>query len=81
MLFQTCRPFDLFRKFIWGAMAVALAICFTVLAPLFEFHSGDSQYWLILGALILMTPTVFFIMQWLLGHTDKLAEKLRRRKR
>ena len=80
VLFQTCRPFDLFRKFIWGAMAAALAICFTVLAPLFEFHSGDSQYWLILGALILMTPTVFFIMQWLLGHTDKLAEKLRRRK-
>ena len=80
VLFQTCRPFGLFRKFIWGAMAVALAFCFTVLAPLFEFHSGDSQYWLILGALILMTPTVFFIMQWLLGHTDKLAKKLRRRK-
>ena len=80
VLFQTCRPFGTFRKIIWGAMAVALVFCFTVLAPLFEFHSGDSQYWLILGALILMTPTVFFIMQWLLSLTDKAAEKLRRRK-
>ena len=30
--------------------------------------------------LLLMTPTVFFIMQWLLSHADKLAENLRRRK-
>ncbi len=80
VLFQTCRPFGAFRKLVWGTMAVALVASFTLLSPLFEFYGGGGAFWLLLSALILTTPTVFYALQWLLSQWDRAAEKLRKRK-
>ena len=81
VLFQTCKPFDRFRIFIWSAMAVALVFCFTVLAPLFDLHSGNAQGLLVMATLVVMTPTVFFAMQRLFDWGDKIVAHLRNGKK
>lgn len=81
VLFQTCKPFDIFRRLIWFAMAAALVVCFTVLAPFFELQSGNRESSLIMATLIIMTPTVFFAMQRVFDWGDKLVLCLRRRKK
>ncbi len=81
VLFQTCKPFDRFRIFIWSAMAVALVFCFTVLAPLFDLHSGNAQGLLVMATLVVMTPTVFFAIQRLFDWGDKIVAHLRNGKK
>ncbi len=81
VLFQTCKPFDKFRRLIWFAMAAALVFCFTVLSSFFELHAGSRETGLIMAALIIMTPTVFFAIQRLFDWGDKWVLRLRQRKR
>ena len=81
VLFQTCKPFDKFRRMIWFAMAAALLFCFTVLAPFFELHAGSRETGLIMTALIIMTPTVFFAIQRLFDWGDKWVLRLRQSRR
>ena len=71
VLLQTCRPFGKFRTFLWCAMAVALVICFSVFAPFFELDGYSRESGVILAALLLVTPTVFFAVQWLFDRGDK----------
>ena len=71
VLFQTCKPFDRFRKLIWSAMALALVACFTLLGSLFELRTGSMQTQLIMATLLIMSPTVFFAMQRLFDWGDK----------
>lgn len=78
VLFQTCKPFDRFRKLIWAAMALALLFCFTVLAHFFELHPGSTEATLVMLTLLLMTPTVFFAIQRLFDWGDKVHLRLRR---
>ena len=77
VLFQTCKPFDRFRQIIWLCMAVALIICFSVLAPFFELGGYDPESGMILAALILLTPTVFFAVQRIFDWGDKVYLQVR----
>ena len=81
VLFQTCKPFDKFRIFIWCAMAVALVGCFTLLGSFFELHASMTGVRLVMAALLIMTPTVFFAIQRLFDWGDKALAWLRSRKR
>ena len=81
VLFQTCKPFDKFRRIIWFAMAAALVGCFTLLPGLFELHIGSWRTGLMMLVLILMTPTVFFALQRLCDWSDRRILGIRRRLR
>ena len=72
VLFQTCKPFDRFRRLIWGAMAVALVGCFTLLRGFFELETGSAQIGLVMATLLIMTPTVFFTMQRIFDWGDQI---------
>ena len=72
VLFQTCKPFDRFRRLIWGAMALALLACFTLLQGFFELEPGNAQTGLVMATLLIMTPTVFFAMQRLFDLGDRV---------
>ena len=77
VLFQTCKPFDIFRKIIWGAMALALVLCFTWLGSFFELKASMRSVQLVMATLLIMTPTVFFAIQRVFDWGDKLVLKLR----
>lgn len=79
VLFQTCKPFDRFRKIIWGAMAAGLVVCFTFLNGFFELQTGSVASALIMATLLIMTPTVFFSMQRIFDWMDKLSKWIRMR--
>ena len=71
VLFQTCKPFDKFRKLIWTAMAAALVGCFTLLGSFLELRTGSAGVKLVMGTLLIMTPTVFFAIQRVFDWGDK----------
>jgi len=79
VLFQTCKPFDKFRKLIWAAMAVALVVCFTWLGSFFELRASSMSVQLVMATLLIMTPTVFFAMQRVFDWFDKLVLWIRKR--
>jgi len=79
VLFQTCKPFDKFRRVIWAAMAAALVGCFTLLPGLFELHIGSWRTGLVMLVLLMMTPTVFFALQRLCDWSDRRILGVRRR--
>ncbi len=81
VLYQTCKPFDKFRVLIWTAMATALVCCFTFFGSFFELAEGTPQSSLIMVTLLIMTPTVFFVVQGVFDWFDKVIAKLRRRNR
>ncbi len=76
VLFQTCKPFDIFRKIIWAAMALGLVICFTLLGSFFELRTSLPSVQLVMATLLIMTPTVFFTMQRLFDWGDKAYLKI-----
>ena len=80
VLFQVCKPFDKFRRFIWISMALALLLCFTLLGSLLELHSGGLTTDLVMITLLLMTPTVFFAIQRLFDLGDKVYLRWQRRR-
>ena len=73
VLFQTCKPFDFFRRLIWAAMAIALVVCFTWLGSFFELKASLLSVQLVMVTLLIMTPTVFFAMQRVFDWFDKLV--------
>ena len=77
VLWQACRPFDLWRRIIWIAMAVALVGSFLFLGGFFQLQLGDTRTLLALGTLLLMTPTVFFMVQWVFDMGEKAINRLR----
>ncbi len=79
VLFQTCKPFDKFRKLIWWAMAAGLVICFTVFGDFFDLEPGNAQSSIIMVTLLIMTPTVFFAVQRLFDWGDKVVARVRRK--
>ena len=81
VLYQTCKPFDKFRKFIWWAMAAGLVICFTAFGSFFELQPGDSASNLVMSVLLIMTPTVFFAVQRVFDWGDLVVAAIRRKSR
>ena len=79
VLFQTCKPFDKFRKLIWFAMALALVGCFTLLGGIFELRISSAAVLLIMATLLIMTPTVFFAIQRVFDWGDNICAKLKKR--
>jgi cation-transporting ATPase E len=79
VLYQTCKPFDKFRKFIWWAMAFGLVFCFTMLGGLFDLRTGSSGATLVMVTLLIMTPTVFFAIQRVFDWGDKVYLFIRRK--
>ena len=71
VLFQTCKPFDRFRKLIWWTMAAGLVICFTFLGSLFDLRTGSTAATLVMATLVIMSPTVFFAIQRIFDWGDK----------
>ena len=84
VLLETCKPFDKFRKIVWGAMAAALVLCFTALGGFLELRTGSTQTLLVMATLLVMTPTVFVAVQRLCDWGNKalawLREKWKARK-
>ena len=72
VLFQVCKPFDLFRKFLWAGMALGLVVCFTLLGNVLSLSSGSLEARLLMMTLLLMTPTVFFAIQRVFDWGDRL---------
>ncbi len=81
VLFQTCKPFDKFRKLIWWAMAVALLVCFTLLGSLFDLRTSLPGVRLVMAVLLIMTPTVFFAIQRVFDWGDRAVAWTRRKYR
>ena len=77
VLWRVCRPFDLWRRLIWIAMAVALVGSFAFLGSFFQLYLGDGKTLLALGTLLLMTPTVFFGVQWVFDLCERLILRFR----
>lgn len=75
VLFQTCKPFDRFRKIIWAAMAVLLVVCFTLFGTFLELRTGGAGTNLVMATLLLMTPTVFFALQRTFDFLDRLRKR------
>ena len=77
VLFETCKPFGTFRKAVWGTMAAALVVCFTLLGRFFELNLWGEQMLLILAALLMVTPTALFLMTRLVELGEKLIAKFK----
>lgn len=90
VLFQVCKPFNLFRKCLWVAMAAGMLVCFTLLGDILDLRTWSREVRLVMGTLLLMTPTVFFTIQrlfdtlydvrfrlaaWVTGTWRKLFQK------
>ena len=73
VLFQVCKPFDLFRKFLWAGMALGLVVCFTLLGNILSLSSGSLEARLLMMTLLLMTPTVFFAIQRVFDWGDRFC--------
>ena len=63
VLFQVCKPFNLFRKCLWCAMGAGMVVCFTLLGDFLDLRTWSAEVRLVMGTLLLMTPTVFFTIQ------------------
>ena len=63
VLFQVCKPFNLFRKCLWCAMGAGMVVCFTLLGDILDLRTWSGEVRLVMGTLLLMTPTVFFAIQ------------------
>lgn len=61
VLFHVSFPFDAYRASIWGAMLVAILGCFTLLGGIFQLTVGSMQVVLVILALGILTPTVYFL--------------------
>ena len=81
VLFQTCKPFDKFRRLVWWAMAIALVGCFTLLGSFFELQTGSNAVRLVMAVLLIMTPTVFFAIQRVFDWGDKVVARCRNLKK
>ncbi len=77
VLWRVCRPFDRWRRLIWAAMAAALVGCFLFLGSFFQLQLEGEKTLLALGTLLLMTPTVFFGMQWCFDMCERLILRFR----
>jgi cation-transporting ATPase E len=80
VLYQTCKPLDIWRRIIVGAMAVLLIVCFTTLQGTFSLHLQTGAGKLLALTLLIMTPTVFTFFQRIFDAGDWLSGKFRKRK-
>ena len=80
VLYQTCKPFDLFRRIIWGAMAVGLVVSFTWLGELFELQPGEQKVLLVMATLLAIAVSAFLVINRIFTWIDLFVEKRRQRR-
>lgn len=79
VLLRVCRPFTPLRKAVWWAMAVCVVGAFFVLPPVLGYlriTRGESR--LVLLAVLVMTPTVFFALHRLFDWAEQIYHKLKK---
>ncbi len=81
VLYRVCSPFDKFRRLIWGAMALALLISFLFLGEFFQLRAGGASTKLIMGTLLVMTPTIYLLNQALFDFGDRVYAHLRKKRK
>ena len=59
VLFQVCTPFTKLRKFVWGAMAAGILICFTFLQSFFDLELNDPTTILVMLVMLVATHRIF----------------------
>jgi len=80
VLFKVCQPFTLLRKLVLGAMTIGVVGAFFVLPPLIGYLDiTDSSSWLVFVAVLVMTPTVFFVLHRIFDWGEQLYHKLRKK--
>ncbi len=79
VLYDTCTPFDRFRKAVFAAAAAGLVLCFTLLRALFELHLAGTEALLLMAAVALMAPTVFFLTKKGFSWLDQQFSRLKAR--
>ncbi len=73
VLFGVSRPFDRFRKVIWGAMVAALVGSFVILGAPFELLICDHRSLLVLGIMAVIAPTAFFVINRVFALWETLS--------
>ena len=71
VLFHVSFPFDSYRAIIWGACLVAILGCFTLLGGIFDLAVASWQVVLVILALGILTPTVYYLFVRLFAVLDK----------
>ena len=77
VLFKVCQPMSLFRGIVLGAMAVGLVASFLFLGDFLYLSITDNRSLLVILAVGLASPTVFFVLLKLFTLWDKLWAKLK----
>ena len=72
VLFQICKPFNLFRRLLWAAMTGGILLCFTLLGDILDLRAWSSQARLVMFTLLVMTPTVFLTITRCFDWWEKL---------
>jgi len=80
VLYQICTPFNTFRKVIWGLTAGLLLSCFLFLGGILELQFGNTTALLVLLALLVMCPTIFFVLNRIFAFGDRLLAKYKAKK-
>lgn len=77
VMWRVCQPFTLLRKIVLGAMAVAVVGAFFVLPPITGYLTieRDSSL-LVLLAVLVMTPTVFYVVSRIFVWGDKVYDRI-----
>ena len=76
VLFQICKPFNLFRRCLWFAMVAGIVVCFTLLGDILDLRTWSGEVRLVMATLLLMTPTVFFTIQHVFDAVYDARQKL-----
>lgn len=72
VLYRVCRPFNLFRRALWGAMAIGLAGSFLLFRDFFDLHITRPTSYLLLAVMLAAALAVFVAMQALFRLFDRL---------
>ena len=76
VLLRVCRPFTKMRRIVWWAMAVCVVGAFFVLPPVLGYlRITQLESWLVMLAVLVMTPTVFFALHRVFDWAEQLYRK------
>ena len=81
VLHKVCQPFTKLRRWIWGGATAAVIGAFVLLPPAIGYlQITQASSWLVMLAVLVMTPTVFFALNRIFDLTDRFLEKRKARK-
>ena len=78
VLFSVSRPFGIYRRIIWCAMAAGLVCCFLLFGGFFGLRIGGAGQWRLLVMMLAAAPVMFVLTQRAFDWGDKVYRKLRK---